>query len=368
MASRRVYVDFAEVKRRVGIPEVLTAFGIADRFERKGDKLSGVCPLPQHPHGPYPNPDGFKADLKDGVWLWHCFGDCQRGGDVVELVKFLANLDNSQVRHWFAERYPELGRSKPNGNGKGNSKKQEQPSVTTPPEKKEEAPAEPVKATAEAPSMATSTVPTVSERIKPLSFYLNLSSSTYLTCERGVSPEIIKKYGIGLCSRGYLDGYVAMPIYAHPYEPDTNPIGYVGRWPGEDHNEAEGRPRYKLPKDFPKSRVVYGLRQALDTPAGQPIIVTEGAFKVFYLAQHGYPATVALLGSSLSDEQSAILTSLNRPIVLMLDGDAAGVAGARSAAAKLITRTFVRAVRLEPNEEPDRLSPDRLKQLLSFLA
>lgn len=45
MANRRPYINFAEVKQKVSIPDVLTVFGIADRFQTKGDtKLSGCWP------------------------------------------------------------------------------------------------------------------------------------------------------------------------------------------------------------------------------------------------------------------------------------------------------------------------------------
>ena len=46
MSDKRPYVSFAEVKEKVTIPDVLQAFGIADRFTRKGNTFTGVCPFP----------------------------------------------------------------------------------------------------------------------------------------------------------------------------------------------------------------------------------------------------------------------------------------------------------------------------------
>ncbi len=42
--STRPYVSFAEVKQKVSIPDVLDVFGLTEKFSRKGDTLTGVCP------------------------------------------------------------------------------------------------------------------------------------------------------------------------------------------------------------------------------------------------------------------------------------------------------------------------------------
>lgn len=113
------------------------------------------------------------------------------------------------------------------------------------------------------------------------------------------------------------------------------------------------------------TQILYGLHQALDGTDGMPLIVVAGPFSVFRLTQAGHP-TVATLGSFLSDEQAAILAETKRPIVLMFDGNAH--AAMRSAAGRLITRTFVRAVKLAEDEQPDRLADTRVGELLSFLS
>src|SRR4051812_46889174 len=103
--TTRPYISFAEVKERVPIPDALAVFGISEQFQRNGDSLTGVCPLPSHKHGPRPNAEQFKINRRNGVWLWHCFGDCGRGGDVTELVKQLTGFDNAHVRFWFADHF-----------------------------------------------------------------------------------------------------------------------------------------------------------------------------------------------------------------------------------------------------------------------
>jgi DNA primase len=365
MSVLRPYVSFAEVKEKVSIPDVLQAFGIADRFTRKDNTLTGVCPFPSHQHGPSPNPEQFKVNYRDGTWLFHCFGDCNRGGDVVELAKGLTGFDNGHVRFWFAEKFGDRLTAKRTNRKKGKAdsdeKQNKEETVTDPPVPANEAAKASEKSVQELPKADPQA------ELKPLGFHLRLDPEVAYLKDRGLTPETIQRYGLGLCNRGVLKGYIAIPIHLRSQSAGENPVAYLGRWPGEDYDEASGKPRYRWPDGFLKSRVVYGLREALTTDNSAPLIVVEGAFKVYYLVQAGFPSTVAVMGSSLSDEQAAILAATGRPIVLFFDGNEAGQAGMRLAAAKLIRRGFVRVVSLPNDKEPDGLPADELDNVLSFI-
>jgi DNA primase len=365
MSEQRPYVSFAEVKRKVTLPEVFRVLGIDDRFTRKGDTLSGLCPLPSHQHGPRPNPEQFKVNEKDGVFLWHCFGDCQRGGDVVEFVKAMTGYDNAHVRFWFAEKFGERLTGKKSNGKKGKADADEKGD-------KQKAAAEspaPVKEAEETGEKFADEQPKAESpaELKPLSFHLRLDPDVPYLKERRLTPETIQRYGLGLCNRGVLKGYIAIPIYGHMQAAGENPLAYLGRWPGDDYDEAAGKPRYRWPDGFQKSRVVYGLREMPRSAESVPLIVVEGAFKVYHLVQAGFASTVAVMGSSLSDEQAAILVATGRPIILFFDGNEAGQTGMRLAAAKLIRRAFVRVVSLPDAKEPDDLSAEELDDVLSFI-
>lgn len=363
MSEQRPYVSFAEVKQKVTLPEVFQVLGIADRFTRKGDTLSGLCPLPSHQHGPRPNPEQFKVNEKDGVFLWHCFGDCQRGGDVVEFVKAMTGYDNAHVRFWFAEKFGDRLTAKKTNGKKGKAVADEKG------DEKAAAPAAPVKQAEKAVEKVAEAAPNLEPpaELKPLSFHLRLDPDAPYLKDRRLMPETIQRYGLGLCNRGVLKGYIAIPIYGHMQAAGENPLAYLGRWPGDDYDEAAGKPRYRWPDGFQKSRVVYGLREMPRTAESVPLIVVEGAFKVYHLVQAGFASTVAVMGSSLSDEQAAILVATGRPIILFFDGNEAGQMGMRLAAAKLIRRAFVRAVSLPKDKEPDTVSANELDELLAFI-
>jgi DNA primase len=266
----------------------------------------------------------------------------------------MTDYDNTHVRFWFSEKFGDrLTLSKPKGI------------------KKAEKPADSVvectdvgKQSAKNDSSNQAAAPSQPAPIKPLRFRLILKTDVPYLHERGLTEATIMRYGLGLCNRGVLKGYIAIPVYSHPHEQGANPLAYLGRWPGDDFDEADGRPRYKWPEGFLKSQIVYGLSEALDKTEGKPLIVVEGPFKVYHLFQAGFPNTVAIFGSSLSDEQAAILAATGRPIILMFDGDEAGRTGMRMAAGKLISQTFVQVVKLTDGTEPDDLSAEQLAMLL----
>ncbi len=91
--AERVY--FEQVKRAVPIEAVLARYGI--ELKRSGTSLKGRCPIHNGT-----NPTQFVVS----TGLWHCFGDCGRGGSVIELVAELEKVDARNaalmIARWFA--------------------------------------------------------------------------------------------------------------------------------------------------------------------------------------------------------------------------------------------------------------------------
>ena len=358
MTSQRPWVDFQEVKRVVSIEDCLEALGIRDQFTKRGPTLSGICPAKDHLHGPSPNNQQWKGDCEKSEW--YCHGDCKRGGDVVELAKAVLGLDNEHIRFFFWESFSDkLSLGKPSGKRSATERAHEETDQSSSPP---------------ADSKSTVDMADQSEQIKqpePLKFYLRLDlegAMPYLK-ERGISAVTAERFGAGLCKPGrrrrHFDGYICLPAYRFPKtSDDENPIGYVGRWPGEDFDPDQDRPRYKV--GFEASQCVFGLERALGGSDDQPLIVVEGPLTVLYLAENGFPNAVSCLTSSVSEEQAAILSQTGRSIILFFDGDTAGVEGMRRAAARLIIRCFVRVARLPEHKEPDDCSRDELQRLLTF--
>lgn len=354
--TERAYMRFAEAKKEISIMDVLQVVGLADRFRREGKTWTGVCPLPDHKHGPSPNPEQFKISTRGQESVFYCFGDCQRGGDVIEFVKLMTGLDNQHVRFWFAQHFADRLNLKRGGGEKRRARAS--PAST---KKAGEVVQTPQPADGKSNN---SKVSNDEPEYKPIRFRLRVDPSAPYLKQRGLTDETITRYGLGVAQRGMLTGYVAIPVWDYPK--GEFPYGYLGRWAGEDFDEAAGRPRYKWPPNFPKQRFLFGLNEALDDTVGQPIIVVEGVFGALHCVQNGFPCTVAAFGSSLSDEQAELLIGTDRQIILMFDGGQPGRRGMRKAVLKLAPRTFVRAVRLKSGQQPDQVPTDKLQTLLAF--
>ena len=196
----------------------------------------------------------------------------------------------------------------------------------------------------------------------------------YLT-ERGLTAETIAQFGVGLCtSKGIMAGRIAIPIHNEQGEL----VAYAGRWPGEP---PDGEGKYKLPAGFHKSHVVYNLHRAKDHAKDQGLIVVEGFFDCIRLHQAGFPNVVALMGSSLSEEQEElIVATVGRygKVALMFDEDEAGRTGRDGvckdrelkpgALQRLASRVYVKVIGLgEEGTQPDSLSAETLARSLGGL-
>jgi len=91
-----------------------------------------------------------------------------------------------------------------------------------------------------------------------------------------------------------------------------------------------------------------------------PVCVTEGYKARLWLIQHGFPLTVALMGTGLSETQRMFLERLGTKIILCLDNDPAGRTGTSKASYKL--RGLDVAVMRYPFPEAPKLQPDDLAQ------
>ena len=165
---------------------------------------------------------------------------------------------------------------------------------------------------------------------------------------RGFSDDMIKKYRIGyapknniiankfinikqdnllktgMCRRGEYGLYdffrdkLMFPIF--------NARGQIVAFSGRSLDGSE--PKYINTTDtelFHKRKTIFGFNFARDAihRANRSIIV-EGQIDAIQMQCHGFPETVAPLGTALTEDHIAILCKSNRNIVFCFDGDAAG--------------------------------------------
>jgi len=108
---------------------------------------------------------------------------------------------------------------------------------------------------------------------------------------------------------------------------------------------------------FDKSRILFGLYQHRDgIRARRRAIVVEGNFDLLLLAVHGFDNVVAPLGTALTSHHVRSLRGYCDEVVLLFDGDSAGLKAAmRSIPFFLAEQVDARVALLPAEHDPDSL-------------
>ena len=119
---------------------------------------------------------------------------------------------------------------------------------------------------------------------------------------------------------------------------------------------------------FNKRKNLFGMNLAKKTKHPYFILV-EGNIDVVALHQYGFDNAVASLGTSLTEEQAALLSKYTEQVVLIYDGDNAGQNATKRAIPILEKAGIqVKVLQLRDAKDPDeflkKFGPDRFKILL----
>ncbi|HHH1742751.1 TPA: DNA primase [Yersinia enterocolitica] len=205
----------------------------------------------------------------------------------------------------------------------------------------------------------------------------------YLTEIRGLTPETIKYWGIGVVSKGISEfinteqkqlidiGLIGLNENGSVYErlrhritiPIFNHSGYLVGFAGRRIEMAIPiGPKFINPPDtllFEKRRILFGYHRAQSAIRESKLaIVVEGYFDVIALHQAGERRVVAGMGTATTQEQLQSLFKVTNKIVFCYDGDKAGLAAVRRLLPRLLSI-------IEDGQQcaflflPDGLDPDQ---------
>lgn len=198
--------------------------------------------------------------------------------------------------------------------------------------------------------------------------------------KRGLSPETLKKFGLGYANKfsddlyqylrrqGYGDDIlkdsgvvtieerrggrdkfwnrVMFPIM----DPSRRVIGFGGRVLGE------GEPKYLNSPEtmvFDKSRSLYGLNFARNSRRDY-ILLCEGYMDVIALHQAGFDNAVASLGTAFTSGHASLLKRYTKEVYCTFDSDGAGVKAALRAIPILKEAGITaKIVKMAPYKDPD---------------
>ena len=186
---------------------------------------------------------------------------------------------------------------------------------------------------------------------------------------KGYTDEELKDSGLVTVSRknGALfdrfRGRLMFPII----DVRGNVIGFGGRIIKNDKDAAKylNSPETLI---FNKRKNLFGLNLAKKTKHDNMILV-EGNIDVVALHQYGFDNAVASLGTSLTEEQAALLTRYTEQIVLIYDGDQAGQNATKRAIPILEKAGLqVKVLQIVDAKDPDeylkKFGADKFKLLL----
>ncbi|CAO0823633.1 DNA primase [Desulfarculales bacterium] len=308
------------------IDRVRLAADIADvvgrriRLSKKGKDLWGLCPF----HGD--SAPSLKVDRERGTW--HCFG-CGEGGSVFHFVMRDQKLSFPEAVRDLAAHYG-VELPKPQQNPEENRRQEEKDRLLR----------------------VLELAGTFFSR--ELESGAAAAAKEYLLTTRALNNATVKTFGLGFAPEqwGGLRHFLAqnkvpedLAISAGLIVRRDSGQGAYDRFRGRVRfpiRDGAGRvvsfggrvldlgePKYLNGPESPvfsKSRTLYNLDKA--RPAmrrRERALVVEGYFDVITLAAHGFQETVAPLGTALTAEQVRILKGQVRDIVLIFDGDSAGL-------------------------------------------
>ncbi|PRY26032.1 DNA primase [Aliiruegeria haliotis] len=224
----------------------------------------------------------------------------------------------------------------------------------------------------------------------------------YLTEARGLSPSALERWEIGFAPDGWqglwdhLTGKGVAPDLIlgcglakpsdkgrQPYDTFRNrimfpirdargrAIAFGGRaMDPNDNAKYLNSPETEL---FDKGRSLYNHGPAREAAGkGQPLLVAEGYMDVIALSEAGFGATVAGLGTAITEDQLRLMWRIHPEPVIALDGDTAGLRAAMRlidvALPLLEAGQSLRFCILPDGQDPDDLlkakGPEAMRELL----
>jgi DNA primase len=270
------WVNFGAIKNAVTMEQALARCGIL--LKAAGlDTLRGQCPLPMHESD---SSHSFSVDTRRNIWACHsesCIRN--RGGGIGgNVLDFVALMERCSIRAALLLQDGSI----------------------------------------DLPLVPARQVyrPSVGDRRNvPLTFRLTelIGQHPYLVA-RGVDEATAAWFGIGYYrGPGFLSGRIAIPVH--------NSAGELVAYAGRSVDSSE--PKYLFPPGFRKSAELFNLHRVGSNPS-QELIVVEGFFDCVRVQQAGFSNVVALMGCTMSPEQTKLLCEASSRAVLFLDGDPAG--------------------------------------------
>lgn len=346
-----------EIRSRIDIADLISEY--VD-LKRSGQNLKGLCPFHSER-----TPSFMVSPSKQ---IFHCFG-CNKGGDIFTFVMNYENMTFSDAVSLLAERAGIEVKTTQKISEFKKSQKEKLYSINT----------------------------------EAMNFYRDClqksgQARSYLK-ERGIKEEFIEKFSLGFIENEKHSLYAHLKKQGFD-EQDIKASGLAVLYDGKYHDffrfriifpifDIRGKciafggrtlssskeiPKYINSADstvFRKGENCYGLNFAKNSinQKGYSIIV-EGYFDTIICHQFGFDNAIAPLGTALTNDQLKRIKRFSDKILLLFDGDSAGVAAAKRSLELIFSEALIAKILLLPKgEDPDtflrKYSGDELKRYMA---
>lgn len=341
----REFLD--ELRRRISMVQLV---GQRVQLKKAGRNWKGLCPFHQEK-----SPSFLVSEDKQ---IFHCFG-CAEGGDAIQFTMKFESVSFREAVEMLAK---QVGLDLPKS-----SQNREEISA------------------ADVHRKRCLRVNQLAAEFFHQSLMGPQNHAQSYVAQRGLKVEICKQHFLGFADKDWESLSVALKKQNVPLElaselgllkkredgsyydflrnrlifPIFSPQGEITGFGGRTLDDAE-QPKYLNSADsavYHKSHSVYGLYQAKTSiRQNDQVVIVEGYMDVLALAQAGLPQVVAPLGTALTEGHVELLRRYTRNMVLIFDGDEAGLnAQMRALPIFLSCRVSPKAVRLPNKEDPDTL-------------
>ena len=356
------YDDFTvfkeDLKSRIDIIDVIGEFV---ELKRKGTSHLGLCPFHTE------KTPSFNVNRERQ--FYHCFG-CGKGGDAIGFLMDITGMSFMEAMEQLAER---VGMELPKRHAADSTRKTETDRIIA----ANLAAAEYFHRTLEDKKGETGKDYLESRGLSPETIrafrlgYAPEKSSDLISFARkkSVEPGALEASGIIMQSDYGKDPYnrfggrVIFPIIDWA----ARIIGFGGRI-----LEGDGAKYVNSPESvvYHKSLVLYGIHQAKNAiRQNRTAIVVEGYMDVLSMHQAGITNVIASSGTSFTTEQAFVISRMAQSVILLFDGDSAGIKAAARGADNLLVRDLqIGVVILPEGHDPDSYireeSSESLQELL----
>lgn len=215
-------------------------------------------------------------------------------------------------------------------------------------------------------------------------YWSNLQNSQtaldYLIKERKICRGMIDKFRLGLTDTeeykyrtnvGGISNRIVFPILEHKRnKPKCVGMAYRGftdeqpKYINDPNLDGREGQNPDLAGFFIKGNLLYGLPFAYESIKVQGhIILTEGYFDVISLHQGGIQNAVGVMGTAITESQIETISKLTKNVLLLLDGDKAGI----NAMMKNIRALYAAGLNVAVCILESGMDPDELCKKLDFV-